>query len=219
MANEVFDIATIIEEAYEQAGIESRTGHDIQTARRSMALLNIEWASKGINFWTIDEIAIPMVPGQTRYDLPADTLDVFEAVASQGGRDIPVPKQPMVAYARTARKDQTGTIPSFITIDKQKTAPSMIVWPVPDTEYYMTIFRIRRIADPANNGAELDVRWTFIPAYIAALAAKLAQKSKDRAVRADSAGLQAIADQKFEEASYEDRDKSTFFWRPYVGDL
>ena len=43
------DLNDIIEEAYERAGLEVRSGYDFRTARRSLNLMTIEWANRGIN--------------------------------------------------------------------------------------------------------------------------------------------------------------------------
>jgi hypothetical protein len=77
------DLNDIIEEAYERAGIEVRTGYEFRTARRSLNLLTIEWANRGINLWTIQEGAISMVTGQAVYPLPADTIDLLDHVIRQ----------------------------------------------------------------------------------------------------------------------------------------
>lgn len=42
-------IAEIIDEAYERAGIQTMTGHEYITARRSLNLLTLEWANRGID--------------------------------------------------------------------------------------------------------------------------------------------------------------------------
>ena len=44
----------LIEEAFERAGAEVRTGYEFRTARRSLNLMFAEWANRGINLWTID---------------------------------------------------------------------------------------------------------------------------------------------------------------------
>ena len=49
------DISEIVEEAYERAGLEMRTGNDLRTARRSLNILTLEWQNRGLNLWTIDE--------------------------------------------------------------------------------------------------------------------------------------------------------------------
>lgn len=74
------DLNNIIEEAFERCGIESRTGYDVRTARRSMNLLSMEWANRGINLWTVDQQTIVMNTGQAIYPLPVDTVDIMDAV-------------------------------------------------------------------------------------------------------------------------------------------
>ena len=49
------EFTDIAEEAFERAGREMRSGYDLRTARRSMNLLTIEWANRGINMWTISK--------------------------------------------------------------------------------------------------------------------------------------------------------------------
>ena len=50
------DMAEITEEAFERCGLEFRTGYDARTARRSLNLLFAEWANRGLNLWTVEEI-------------------------------------------------------------------------------------------------------------------------------------------------------------------
>lgn len=78
----IFDMnfTEIAEEAYERAGREMRTGYDLRTARRSMNLLTIEWANRGINMWTIEQGQINLVQGQNTYALPTDTIDLLDHV-------------------------------------------------------------------------------------------------------------------------------------------
>lgn len=77
------DLNDLIEEAYERAGIEVRTGYEFRTARRSLNLLTIEWSNRGINLWTIQEGAIALATGQAVYPLPADTIDLLDHVIRQ----------------------------------------------------------------------------------------------------------------------------------------
>ena len=74
----------IAEEAYERCGVEMRTGYQLRTARRSLNLLTIEWANRGINLWTIEQIEIPLVTGQVTYALPIDTIDLLDTVVRNG---------------------------------------------------------------------------------------------------------------------------------------
>ena len=74
------DLNNIVEEAFERCGLELRTGYDLKTARRSMNLLCMEWANRGINLWTVEQQSIAMVTGQPIYPLPVDTVDILDAV-------------------------------------------------------------------------------------------------------------------------------------------
>ena len=74
------DVNDLIEEAFERCGRELRTGYDFKTARRSLNLLTIEWANRGINLWTVEQGIIPMVTGQAMYPYPADTIDFMDMV-------------------------------------------------------------------------------------------------------------------------------------------
>ena len=73
----------IAEEAYERCGVEMRSGYQLKTARRSLNLLTIEWANRGINLWTIEQGEIPLVTGQSTYPIPLDTIDLLDTVIRQ----------------------------------------------------------------------------------------------------------------------------------------
>ena len=73
------DFTEIAEEAWERAGREMRSGYDLRTARRSMNLLTIEWANKGINLWTIQEgVTDYLAKGDLDYSLNSTAIDVLE---------------------------------------------------------------------------------------------------------------------------------------------
>jgi len=74
------DMNDLIEEAFERCGKQLRSGYDFRTARRSLNLLTIEWANRGINLWTIEQGTIPMVTGQATYPIPVDTIDLMDMV-------------------------------------------------------------------------------------------------------------------------------------------
>ena len=80
------NMADLIEEAYERCGKQIRTGYEFRTAARSVNLLTIEWANRGINLWTIEQGQIPINinAGQISYPLPVDTIDLLDHVVRQG---------------------------------------------------------------------------------------------------------------------------------------
>ena len=81
------DFAELAEEAWERAGREMRSGYDLRTARRSMNLMTIEWANRGLNMWTIEEGSFTLTPGLNTYALPNDTVDLLDHVIRTGGNE------------------------------------------------------------------------------------------------------------------------------------
>jgi hypothetical protein len=77
------DINDLIEEAFERCGKQVRTGYDLRTARRSINLLTIEWANRGINLWTVEQGQIVLNTGQAIYPIPTDTIDLLDTTIRQ----------------------------------------------------------------------------------------------------------------------------------------
>ena len=74
------EFTELAEEAWERAGREMRTGYDLRTARRSLNIMTIEWANRGINMWTIETGTITLTQGLATYALPTDTIDLLDHV-------------------------------------------------------------------------------------------------------------------------------------------
>jgi hypothetical protein len=74
------DLNNLIEEAFERCGKELRSGYDMRTARRSLNLMTIEWANRGINLWTMEQGSFPLTTGQAIYPIPTDTIDLLDHV-------------------------------------------------------------------------------------------------------------------------------------------
>ena len=106
------DFTEIAEEAWERAGREMRTGYDLRTARRSMNLMTIEWQSKGINMWTMEQGIINLTPGLATYALPTNTIDLLEHVIRTGSNtastqaDLTVSRISVSTYATIPNKLQ-----------------------------------------------------------------------------------------------------------------
>jgi hypothetical protein len=88
-ANLTLDIQELAEEAFERAGMDLRTGFQMRTARRSLNIMSMEWANRGLNLWTIDQQTQVLTPGTATYTLPSDTIDMIEQVVrlTSGGQN------------------------------------------------------------------------------------------------------------------------------------
>ena len=78
------DLNDLIEDAFERCGKELRTGYEFKTARRSLNMLTIEWANRGINLWTIEQGQIVLNTNQIQYAIPNDTIDMLDMVTRTG---------------------------------------------------------------------------------------------------------------------------------------
>ena len=118
------DLNDLIEEAFERCGKELRTGYDFRTARRSVNILTIEWANRGLNLWTIEQGQIPINinAGQISYALPIDTIDLLDTVVRTGSGqnqvDINITRISESTYSTIPTKNAYGR-PIQVWIDRQ----------------------------------------------------------------------------------------------------
>lgn len=118
------DLNDLVEEAFERCGKELRSGYDFRTARRSINLLTIEWANKGINLWTIEQGQIVMNSYQAVYALPVDTIDLLDQVIRTGNGsqsnqiDININRISESTYSTIPNKNTNGR-PIQVWINRQ----------------------------------------------------------------------------------------------------
>ena len=209
----------LVEEAFERCGAELRTGYDLRTARRSLNLLTIEWANRGINLWTIEQGSFPLVQGQIVYDLPVDTIDLLEhVVRTQTGEqqtDITINRISIDTYSTIPNKNAQGR-PIQVWINRQSGAqnlsgiqyPNINVWPAPDQNNYYTFvyWRLRRLQDAGDGVTTQDIPFRFLPCLVAGLAYHLSLKIPGALER--SMSLKAQYEELWQQAADEDREKA-----------
>jgi hypothetical protein len=114
------EFTELAEEAWERAGREMRSGYDLRTARRSLNLMTIEWANKGLNMWTIETGTINLVQGLNTYALPNDTIDLLDHV---------IRTQPNVASTQSDLSITRISVSTYATIPNKLTQARPIqVW-------------------------------------------------------------------------------------------
>jgi hypothetical protein len=217
------DLTEIVEEAFERAGGEMRTGYDLKTARRSLNLLFADWANRGINMWTFEQGTIPLVQGVATYDLPSDTVDLMEHVIRTGAgnvstqSDLTITRISVSTYATIPNKLQQAR-PIQVWIERRQQTPRITVWPIPDqgsvgSPYYTFVYwRLKRIDDAGSGVNTMDVPFRFLPCMVAGLAYYLALKVPNGTQRIDM--LKAQYDEAWDLASTEDREKAAVRFVP-----
>ena len=225
-------LSEIVEEAFERAGGEMRTGYDLRTARRSLNLLFADWANRGINLWTIEQGSIGLYQGQATYPLPNDTVDLLEhVIRTNAGNistqaDLTITRISVSTYATLPNKLQQArpiqvwvqrnsgeTYPATSAYSPGATAvPQITVWPVPDQgtqqdPYYTFVYwRMRRIQDANSGTNNFDVPFRFLPCLASGLAYYIAMKLPEGQARLDR--LKAQYDEDWTFAAGEDREKA-----------
>ena len=206
------DLNNLVEEAFERCGAELRTGYDLRTARRSLNLLTIEWANRGINLWTIEQGTVSLTSGTITYDLPADTIDLLDHVIRTGTasnqQDINITRISNSTYATIPNKNTTGR-PIQVWINRQASQPQINVWPAPDNDSYtFTYWRLRRIEDAGTGVTTQDIPFRFLPCMVAGLAYYLSLKIPGAEQRIQM--LKMEYEEQFKLAADEDREKADY---------
>ena len=224
VSNFNLDLTEIVEEAFERAGGEMRTGYDLRTARRSLNLLFADWANRGINMWTFEQGSIPLVAGQATYNLPADTVDLLEHVIRTGAgsastqADLTITRISVSTYATIPNKLQQAR-PIQVWIERLNT-PRITVWPTPDNSqpYTFVYWRLRRIQNAGDGVNTMDMPFRFIPCMVAGLSYYLALKVPGGTERLVI--LKQQYDEAWDLAASEDREKAAVRFVPrrqYIG--
>jgi len=175
----------LVEEAFERAGGELRTGYDLRTARRSLNIMFADWANRGINMWTIEQGEITLVQGQNTYALPDDTVDLIEHVirtqanVASTQADLTIPATGFIkiddeiinyGYITQNTNATSGTLYNCFrgqqdTIAAAHTAaatvywaqvPAITVWPTPDSaQQYTFVYWRLRRTQDAGGGVNV----------------------------------------------------------------
>ena len=143
------NMADLIEESFERCGQQVRTGYEFRTAARSVNMLTIEWANRGINLWTIEQGQIPINinGGQISYPIPVDTIDLYDHVVRQGSGqnqvDINITRISADDYLTIPTKNAYGR-PIQVWIDRQSgnidgTAVTTVASAIASTDTTITV--------------------------------------------------------------------------------
>ena len=211
------ELDDLMTEAYERCGIQNRTGYDLRTAQRSLNLLFAEWASRGLNLWTIEQRSLVLVSGVPQYDLPNDTVNVLSAVrrtnSGQSQFDLTMTRVSQNEYLHFPNKLVPGAPVQFFV--QRTTTPVLFVYPCPDAsqQYTFRYYAMRRIQDAGAYTNTPDVVFRFLPCLVSGLAYYLSvKKAPDRMPM-----LKQLYEEDFARAAMEDRDTASVFLTPDFG--
>jgi hypothetical protein len=208
-------IDDLIEEAFERCGMRPTSGYHLTSARRSLNLLFLDWANRGLNLWTIEQATYTLTQGVNEITLAADTVNVLEAIIRQNSQGI----NSDVYIERISREDwlnvpdkTTQARPAQFYVQRTN-IPKVFFYPAADQTYTFVYYRIRRIQDAGAYTNTTDINFRFLPCLTSGLAYQLSLKfAPDR-----TPALKAIYEEDFLRAAMEDRDTASVQFVPDLG--
>ena len=214
------DIGEAIEEAFENIGLELRTGYDYKTARRSIDLLMLEWQNRGLNLWTVKFATQALTAGSNSYTLDAKVFDIVEAFLRTDSGDVDsqfdqsMTRISISQYSHLSNK-LTQSKPLEYFVERTPDAIKINLWPTPDDQetYLFAYYYMERIEDsgkPASNNMDVPAR--YLPCLVAGLAYKLAIKYTTATDRIPV--LKAEYESQWELAASSSREKASLFIAP-----
>ena len=231
-------IEEIIEEAYERCQLETRSGYDLKTARRSMNLMLAEWANRGLNLWTITYATQTLTAGTNYYSIDQKVVDIVDAVVTtttgatsnlegdSSTTDVAMNRISRTEYMNLSKKENASTgdarptqfalVPGTVTTagssssGRPENDMTLFLYPSPDKAYIFKYFYIARIEDAGSYTNNADVPFYFLPCLTAGLAYYISLKRAPML----SANLKAVYDEEFKRASENDRERVSFRVEP-----
>ena len=212
------DVALAIEDAYELAGLELRTGYDAVTARRSLNLMFADWSNRGVQLWEVAEVSQTLTEGAPTYDLNAYDIDILDAVIRRDVNniqtDFQISRIDRNEYFNVPNKDTKARPTQFYV--ERTTTPKVYLWPSPEnsTDTFVS-YRWQRIQDASASVNDLDVPSRFLPCLTMGLAFYLAVKKNPDKVPL----LQPMYEQSLQNALRFDEDRTSVHLIPSVSSV
>ena len=194
-----FLIDDIIEEAYNRVGLDSVSGYQLKSARRSLNIMFQEWANRGLHYWELGNLEIDLVEGQAEYKFFRNSADgtsatsipngvygiddVLEAAyrtnrATTSQSDSSLSKIDRSTYQSLANK-LTKAQPTQYYVQRFIDNTTISFYPTPDATAaanHITMYYIKRIQDVGGYSNNADVPYRFVPCMTSGLAYYLSQK-------------------------------------------
>tara|TARA_R110002020_G_scaffold165874_1_gene353675 strand:- start:162 stop:857 length:696 start_codon:yes stop_codon:yes gene_type:complete len=214
------DLGDVMEEAYEQCGLELRSGFDYRTARRSLNLLMLDWQNRGLNLWTVKGTTLALTPGTGAYTLTGEKLDIIDAFMRTNDGDATKQSDLMMQrisisqYSHQTNKLLQGR-PIQYWVERAPTGITINVWPMPDSSQTWTLgyYYMERVEDAGSPASlNMDVPARFLPCLTAGLAYMIAIKKPEAAAKISF--LKENYEEQWAMASDSDREKASLYVVP-----
>jgi len=189
-------------------------GYQLTSARRSLNILFLDWANRGLNLWTIEQAIYQLTPGTNEISLTPDTVNVLSAVirdySQSPSTDITIDRISREEYLNVPDKT-TQARPAQYYVQRTN-VPKVFFYPAANQNYGFVYYRIRRIQDAGAYTNTADVNFRFLPCLASGLAYQLSLKYAPERTQ----GLKAFYEEDFSRAAMEDRDTASVSFVPQL---
>jgi hypothetical protein len=173
------DLAEHFEEAFERAGLDAADigNRHINSLKRSTSyMLNSEWYTLGIRQWMVPRAQYTTVTGVASWKLPANGIDVFDAVLVRQGAATPINRMSRSDYLAIPNKTMTGR-PDRFFVDRQYNQQVVTLWRTPEfSTDIIDYYYFAQVSRPGSLSNTLQMPSHVLEAFVSGLAARAAQK-------------------------------------------
>jgi|TARA_B100000902_G_scaffold378388_1_gene411585 hypothetical protein len=230
----IFPIDDIVKEAYNRVGLDSVSGYQLRSARRSLDIMFMEWANRGLHYWEIEKTNLDLVEGQAEYKFFRDAADgtsattsptngihgvddVLEAAYRTGKgttnqSDSALTKINRSTYSGLSNKLTKGQ-PTQYYVQRFIDNVTITLYPTPDATAAandVALYFVKRIQDGGLPTNVVDVPYRFVPCMVSGLAYYLSQKVKPEMVQQ----MKLLYEDELQRALTEDGSSSSTFITP-----
>ncbi len=169
----------IIERAFSIIGVltpgESLEAEEYDRGHLALNTLMKEWNARNVWLWKLEEKSVSVTGQSVTLGTDPSIIGVDKVWYVENNQDIPVELITWRRYQDITRKTTgTGTTPSVVTINYDKSTPTLYVWPPTSSATTIKMLAIVRIQDLDTASANADVPQRALKALVYGLASDLA---------------------------------------------
>ena len=178
-------LGEIVLYAYQNIGLRptSLVQEHFVSARMASNMMLARWSNEGVNLWAVDLQTVPLVAGQSTYNVPLNTVTMLDTYISTVSGSSPPIDRIILSVSRTEyssypNKSQQG-FPTTFWFDRLISPnPTVTLWPVPDgnTAQYLKYYRVRQLQDSnLTNNQNVEIPYLWMEAFADGLTYRLAR--------------------------------------------
>lgn len=171
-------IGTLTLNAFARCGVRRTmlTAQHMEDAWIECNLLQSDWSTDSVVWWTVELIQQPLTQGVATYAVPANVVSVLDVYINNGSSNRLILPFSRTDYASLAEPTEQGFPTTFWF--ERNLSQSITLWPVPDgnATYILNYYAYQQIEDATiRQGGNAAIPYWWLNAYTADLAHRLSR--------------------------------------------